>query len=40
MESPGGWNLVGRTELTLFDPVEDPPARLRPGDQVRFEPVR
>jgi len=40
VESPGGWNLVGRTELTLFDPVEDPPARLRPGDRVHFEPVR
>ena len=37
--SPGGWNLVGRTDLSLFDPLQDPPARLQPGDRVRFEPV-
>lgn len=37
--SPGGWRLVGRTELTMFDPAVNPPARLRPGDRVRFERV-
>lgn len=37
--SPGGWRLIGRTELVMFDPTADPPARLAPGDVVRFEPV-
>lgn len=34
--SPGGWNLIGRTDLVLFDPHRDPPALLAPGDHVRF----
>jgi inhibitor of KinA len=34
--SPGGWNLIGRTPLKLFDPTKNPPALLRPGDRVRF----
>lgn len=34
--SPGGWNLIGRTDLVLFDPLRDPPALLAPGDRVRF----
>jgi KipI family sensor histidine kinase inhibitor len=37
--SPGGWRLIGRTPLRLFDPARDPPALLRPGDRVRFSPV-
>ena len=36
LDSPGGWRLIGRTELALFDPRRDPPALLRPGDRVRF----
>ena len=35
-EGPGGWRLVGRTPLGLFDPDRDPPALLAPGDGVRF----
>lgn len=35
-ESPGGWRLLGRTPLALFDPAADPPSRLLPGDRVRF----
>ena len=35
-ESPGGWQLIGRTELTMFDPGRDPAAILRPGVRVRF----
>ncbi len=35
--SPGGWRLIGRTDLVMFDPAADPPARLVPGDRVRFE---
>lgn len=34
--SPGGWNLIGRTTLPLFDAAASPPARLAPGDRVRF----
>jgi KipI family sensor histidine kinase inhibitor len=38
-ELPGGWRIVGRTPLTLFDAHRDPPAYLVPGDTVRFEPI-
>lgn len=34
--SPGGWQLIGATEATLFDIAADPPALLRPGVGVRF----
>ncbi len=34
--SPGGWHLVGHTDFRLFDPAERPPARLQPGQRVRF----
>lgn len=37
--TPGGWHLLGRTSVALFDPAADPPALLAPGDRVRFEPV-
>jgi KipI family sensor histidine kinase inhibitor len=37
--SPGGWHLLGRTEVRTWDIDRDPPALLRPGDQVRFEPL-
>ena len=33
---PGGWRVIGRTAITLFDPLVDPPAFLAPGDAVRF----
>jgi inhibitor of KinA len=35
-ESPGGWNVIGRTPLRLFDANASPPALLQPGDRVRF----
>lgn len=38
-DSPGGWKLVGRSPIRLFDASMDPPATLRPGDLVRFYPV-
>lgn len=38
--SPGGWHLIGRTPLTLFNPMEAEPSLLVPGDRVRFVPVR
>jgi len=34
--SPGGWQLIGRTPVALFDPAAKPPALLLPGDRVRF----
>jgi KipI family sensor histidine kinase inhibitor len=34
--SPGGWQLVGRTDAVLFDVHRDPPALLTPGTTVRF----
>jgi inhibitor of KinA len=36
LRSPGGWNLIGRTPLRLFDPEKNPPVLLRAGDRVRF----
>ena len=38
-ETPGGWRLIGRTPLPLFDPHRDPPTPIRPGDLVRFVPI-
>jgi KipI family sensor histidine kinase inhibitor len=35
-ESPGGWQLIGRTETPIFDLDRDPAALLRPGTRVRF----
>ena len=34
--SPGGWQLIGRTDLSMWDLTRDPPALLRPGVAVRF----
>jgi inhibitor of KinA len=36
LRSPGGWNLIGRTPLRLFDPEKNPPTLLRSGERVRF----
>jgi KipI family sensor histidine kinase inhibitor len=38
-ESPGGWWIIGRSPLRLFDPMADPPALLRAGDRVRFRAI-
>jgi biotin-dependent carboxylase-like uncharacterized protein len=37
--TPGGWHLIGRTTVRLFDPSAYPPARIQAGDRVRFEAV-
>jgi KipI family sensor histidine kinase inhibitor len=37
--SPGGWRLLGRTDLTLWDPHRSEPALLAPGTRVRFVPT-
>ncbi|HEX7685065.1 MAG TPA: 5-oxoprolinase subunit PxpB [Trinickia sp.] len=34
--SPGGWQLIGRTAVAMFDPSRNPPTLLQPGDRVRF----
>ncbi|MCZ6895346.1 MAG: carboxyltransferase domain-containing protein, partial [Gammaproteobacteria bacterium] len=36
---PGGWHIIGRTPLQLFDLSRDPPSLLSAGDRVRFVPV-
>jgi inhibitor of KinA len=39
LRSPGGWNLIGRTPLRLFDLTKNPPTLLSPGDRVRFRAI-
>ncbi len=39
VESPGGWRLIGRAPLSLFDPQREPPFLFAPGDEVRFIPL-
>jgi inhibitor of KinA len=39
VDSAGGWRLIGRTPLRMFDPAGDPPTRLQPGDHVRFRAI-
>jgi KipI family sensor histidine kinase inhibitor len=36
---PGGWRILGRTPIALFDPHRDPPSYLAPGDRVRFRAI-
>lgn len=38
-ETPGGWHLLGRTPLRMFDPHRSEPSLLRTGDYVRFAPI-
>ncbi|MGI9161111.1 MAG: 5-oxoprolinase subunit PxpB [Saprospiraceae bacterium] len=39
LDSPGGWNLIGRTPLRMFDAARAEPVYLRPGDEITFYPV-
>lgn len=39
VESPGGWRIIGRTSLRLFDPSSEVPTPILPGDKVRFMPI-
>jgi KipI family sensor histidine kinase inhibitor len=39
VESPGGWQLIGRTPVALFDPTRHPPVVVEAGDSIRFVPV-
>jgi inhibitor of KinA len=36
LDSPGGWNIIGRTDAKMFDPERPDPCLLRPGDEVKF----
>jgi inhibitor of KinA len=36
LDSPGGWQIIGRTPISLFLPENKPPVLLQPGDRVRF----
>ncbi len=38
-EAPGGWQLIGRTDVRLFDPAAASPTWLLPGDRLRFVPA-
>lgn len=35
-DGPGGWHIIGQSQVTLFDPTREPPALFAPGDAVRF----
>jgi len=39
VDSPGGWQLIGRTPVRLFDPHRDPPVVVEAGDYIRFTAV-
>jgi biotin-dependent carboxylase-like uncharacterized protein len=39
VSSPGGWNIIGRTPLTLFDPSREQPSLVQAGDVVHFSPI-
>ncbi len=38
-DAPGGWHIIGRTDLVMFDPHRDPPALIEPGDRIEFAAV-
>lgn len=38
-ETPGGWSIIGRTPLRVFDPVREPASLFAPGDRVHFIPI-
>jgi KipI family sensor histidine kinase inhibitor len=37
LDTPGGWHILGHTDVVMFDARRDPPALLRAGDTVKFE---
>lgn len=39
MESPGGWQLIGRTPVKLYDPTSETPIILQAGDYIRFKSI-
>lgn len=39
IESPGGWNIIGQTPISLFDPLKLDPFLLKAGDYIKFQPI-
>ena len=39
LDSPGGWQIIGKTPLQLFNKEKDDPVLLRPGDEIEFYPI-
>jgi KipI family sensor histidine kinase inhibitor len=39
-DGPSGWNTIGHTDMSFFDPRRDPPALMAPGDMIRFHAER
>lgn len=39
LDTPGGWQIIGKTPLDLFRPEDDTPSLLQPGDRVQFKPI-
>ncbi|MDD7352608.1 MAG: 5-oxoprolinase subunit PxpB [Peptoniphilaceae bacterium] len=39
LESPGGWQLIGRTPLKLYDDTKEPPVFIQAGDYIRYIPI-
>lgn len=39
LESPGGWQLIGRTPLKLYDDTKEPPVFIQAGDYIRYVPI-
>jgi inhibitor of KinA len=39
LDSPGGWQIIGRTPLSLFNRDKDEPVLLQPGDEIEFYPI-
>jgi KipI family sensor histidine kinase inhibitor len=39
LESPGGWQIIGKTAESFFDVTKKPPTKLKPGDKTRFKPI-
>ena len=38
-ESPGGWNVIGNTPISMFDASKEPPCFASPGDKIQFVPI-
>ena len=39
IDSPGGWNIIGKTPLDLFDPTQQPPSMINAGDFIKFQAI-
>lgn len=39
IETPGGWHIIGRTPIDLFQPIKTPPTLLKAGDRLQFVPI-